>query len=248
MTDDSEAAKKAKQSRVGKSNVARSKSHERRVAGLLTDWSDTEFRRRRNEGRDFRTVAVDAVADVIPVLSDFRFSVEAKCGAKFSLDALMASPFTALFTEWWHQATFDAKLLTETRGKTYLPMLFFKPHPNHDWVAISRDGLAFLQPNFDQLSGPGVSAASHFLSQVAAGNQAELWFPYLSFDAYDWLGPIPGNVSHTKKAKNKRIVHLQLPPVIMCRWRTFAANVQPGPMFYRLEPKIPEEKDGVRPM
>ena len=34
-------------SRIGRSNVRRSKSHERRVAHLLTEWAGVDFRRRR---------------------------------------------------------------------------------------------------------------------------------------------------------------------------------------------------------
>ncbi len=57
----------AQQSKIGKSNVRRSKGHERQVAHYLTDWSGQEFRRRRVEGRDVTVIERESTADVIPV-------------------------------------------------------------------------------------------------------------------------------------------------------------------------------------
>ena len=194
---------KARQSKIGKSNVSRAKSHERRVRDLLKAWSGVEFRRRRNEGRDVQTISIESTADVIPVNADFKFSIEAKCGAKFSLDALMASPRTALFTEWWFQSFYDAQLLTAHRQRLYLPMLFFKPHPNHDWIAVSTQVVNLIGP---------------------------LKFQHLLFDAYTRINPVAGNVSHSKK--NKKMVDLCLDDVIICRWKDFAEHVNPDLLFY----------------
>ena len=183
--------------------------------------------------------------------SDFRFSVEAKCGAGFSLDGLMASPYKARFTEWWFQCCYDATLLSETRQRQYWPLLFFKPHPNHDWIAFSERMVDLLHPKFENLDGPGTSPTGAYLRQAANGNHVRLWFPHLTFDAFSWLGPVQGNVSHSKR--HKKLVDLQLHPAIICRWHDFAATVQPGALFYNFvplqsQPKVEGTDNGVHTM
>jgi len=128
-------------SKIGKSNVATAKSHERHVAKLLTEWTDNKFRRRRVEGRGNDTIVVNSTGDIISA-TDKKccFNVECKKGKGFSLNATLASPQTALFCKWWHQTTYDAKLASDVIKTTIYPMLFFKPKPQHDWVAI-QDGL-----------------------------------------------------------------------------------------------------------
>ena len=201
-------------SKIGKSNVRRSKNHERRVAKLLTEWSGTQFRRRRVEGRDEAVRMVEGVSDVIPVEKDFYFAVEAKCGVGFSIDALFKNPKICLFTSWWHQCNYDAQLRAETTGEGCYPMLFFKPNPAHDWVAISTKAINILKPKCEKTpcyDGPNT-----------------LWFPHIIFDHYGCIGPVAGDISHTK---NKKIVEIELDPLFMCRWRDFEENVAPNATF-----------------
>lgn len=117
-------------SKIGKSNLARSKAHERQVACWLTEWSGVEFRRRRVTGRDHATTTIDGVADVICTRPDFRYCVEYKCGAGFSLDAVLAGGGKTKFDQWWNQTLEDAELC----GKE--PMLFFRPATGQNWVAV----------------------------------------------------------------------------------------------------------------
>tara|TARA_R110002110_G_scaffold22761_7_gene87898 strand:+ start:1256 stop:1873 length:618 start_codon:yes stop_codon:yes gene_type:complete len=197
-------------SKIGKSNVRRSKSHERRVAKLLTEWSGVTFRRRRVEGRDEAVRMVEGVSDVISVEREFSFAVEAKCGVGFSMDALLKNPKSCLFTTWWHQTNYDAQLKTKADGRDCYPMLFFKPNPAHDWVVVSSKAIKILEPKNNVV------------------NNNTLWFPHIVYDHYDGLGPIAGDISHTK---NKNIAEVELDPLFMCRWRDFEENVKPDSTF-----------------
>jgi len=215
---------KEKFSKVGKSNVRTAKNHERRVARLMTDWSNRPFRRRRVEGRGEDVKVVEGVADVIPIDGDIIFAIEAKKGKDFSLDGLMTNPEKAVFTEWWHQATYDAKILTERTNIERYPMVFFKPHPNWDWVAVP------FQTFQSNILRPMDSEAEYTDRRKCS----EVWFPHLHFDAYCWLGPVSMNVSRTKKKENKVMVELNLPPVVFCRWRDFEAHVDPESIFIQI--------------
>lgn len=218
---------KEEQSKIGRSNVRRSKSHERRIANLLSKWSGVEFRRRRVEGRENAVRIVERTADVIPCVGDFHFTVEAKCGKGFSFDNLMDRPHTSLFSEWWHQCTYDAMLVSRDFKRTIYPMVFFKPHPNWDWVAISAYAINVLRP----------AKPIEFALPVES-----LWFPHIRFNAFAWLGEIEHNISHSKK--NVKLFPLRLDPVIFCRWHDFAANVSPESAFFEFpEQEIP---DGMR--
>ena len=203
-------------SKIGKSNVRKSKVHERRIAHLLTDWTGVEFRRRRVEGRDSTVVERESTADVIPVKGEIHFSLEAKSGKGFSLDALMGSCETSLFTSWWHQTTYDSMILSDVFKRQYYPMLFFKPHANFDWVAIAQDAF------YKRLLRPHPS-----LNISSIGNSP--WFPHIAFDNYNRIGEISLDVSHSKKHKDIRA--LRLPAVYMCRWRDFSSNVDPTSFF-----------------
>jgi hypothetical protein len=193
-------------SEIGKSNVRRSKTHERRVAKLLKEWSGEEFRRRRVEGRDESVLARESTADVIPTEKIFRFSVEAKCGRTFSYDALLASPETAIFTSWWLQASYDATLLAKYLKRPILPMLFFKPGINFDWVAFPAEAFEFLKYKLDAT------------------------LPCLLYYKYNDL-MIKGDISHSKK--NPVMIKMRLKPVALCRWKDFADYVDPTNLFFQ---------------
>ncbi len=201
-------------SKIGKSNSRKGKTYERRVAKLLTDWSGTTFRRRRVEGRDSTVIDRESTSDVISVGKMSRFSIEAKSRAGFSLDALMASPVSCVFTSWWLQTCYDTQLLMEHFKQDFYPLLFFKPHSNFDWVAISQKPfkLQLLKPK----SGKEVD---------------DIWFASLKFDAYDLLEPIQYNVIQTKKKENFKYVSIAPQSFYMCRWNDFANNVDPRGFF-----------------
>lgn len=208
-------------SRIGRSNVRRSKSHERRVAHLLTDWSGIEFRRRRVEGRDSTVIERESTADVIPVKGDILFSIEAKCGECTSLDGLLANPIPNKFTTWWHQCVYDAQLLSQTFNRAFYPLLFFKPHPNFDWIAIDQ---AVFTSNI--LTPTEIAKPSYAL---ARDHNMFIWMPHLAYDGYNLVGPITHNVSHSKK--NPVMKALTLPSLYMIRWKDFAHSVDPTSIF-----------------
>ena len=204
-------------SEIGKSNVNRSKSHERLVAKNLTKWSGVEFRRRRAEGRGQAVIDVEGAADVIAVNADFKFSVEAKCGAGFSPNAMLDNIETNLFTEWWHQASYDAKIMSESRKRTIYPMLFFRPSSGANWVAIPVSAVGMLTRSVTtmRLSTPLLDGV--------------LWFRHFVFRGYSTYGEISCNVSHSKK--NKHMVPLNLDDVVLCSWRDFGLFVNPDSTF-----------------
>lgn len=204
-------------SKTGKRNVSTSKTHERRCKKLLTEWSGVEFRRRRIEGRGDDVSVVEGVADIIPVRGQVKFAIESKKGEKFSLNGLFTNPHGAKFTEWWHQVNYDALLLTEKTADKKWPMLFFKPHPNWDWIALPT-----------AVFNEGILSPKDPLSREQAID-VDCWFPHITFDAYHWLGPIAHNIASSNCKPVMK--ELQLLPCIMCRWHDFAANVSPEQMF-----------------
>jgi hypothetical protein len=191
-------------SEVGKSNVRNGKSHERRMAHLLTEFTGQEFRRRRVTGRDQGTIDRESTSDVISSRGLCAFSIEGKAGKGFSLDALMASPDTSLFTKWWFQATYDANLLTNAIKKPIYPMVMFKPIPAWDWVAVSKKGFS------EQLVHKGV-------------------FPII---LYEGFGNRTYTMSVSHGDRTKQIIDQNLDDVVFCRWKTFAENIDADSLFY----------------
>lgn len=198
-------------SQIGKSNVRRGKTLERRVAHLLTDWTGRQFRRRRVEGRLEDVVALERTGDVIPSAQDDAviFNIEVKCGSGFSLDSLFAKPNQALFTQWFHQSSYDSMIATKQLrlggvNLEILPMVFFKPNPQTDWIAFS------------------AKAISHI---------GALSFPHLYFDWYRQIGPVAANVSHG--SKNKVLVSVDLDDCVFCRWSDFSSSVSPEKIFIK---------------
>lgn len=198
-------------SEVGKRNVATSKNHERRCKRLLHEWSGVEFRRRRIEGRGDDVSVVEGVADIIPVTGKVIFAIESKKGEKFSIDGLLSSPHTAKFTEWWHQVNYDAQILTDKMGDKRWPLLFFKPHPNWDWVAV-----------------PTACFEQNILKPKKDIIVTGCWFQHIRYDCYKFTGPIECKISDSK---NKLKVALELEPCILCRWKDFAAEIDPRTIF-----------------
>jgi len=202
-------------SQIGKSNVSTAKCHERRVAKLLTDWSGRAFRRRRVEGRESDTVLRDLTGDVVPADANnkCRFNIEAKKGKGFSFNSILENFSTCKFTSWLHQTVYDADLSSKASGLLIQPLLFFKPHPNYDWVAFDINALNFLK----FAATPAIAA---------------LPFPHLLFDHYRHCGSLTFNISHTKNKDNRVMVPLQLPACFICNWTDFAKNVIPDSFFF----------------
>lgn len=236
------AALKAQQSKTGKSNVRRSKSHERTVAAWLAEWSGQEFRRRRVEGRDVTVIERESTADVIPVRGEIHCSIEAKCGEVCTFAALMDNPTGTKFTEWWHQTCYDVSLVTRVFGRPFYPMMFFRPYPNQNWIAISAKLFTqgILKPWNDPITRTSGEQAYWFHSphwSAQGSDAAKVWFPHFHFDAYNYTGPVSHNVIRTKKKENFKYVPLQLDPIVFCRWKDFALNVDPTSFF--LTPLLP---------
>lgn len=197
-------------SQVGKSNVNRSKTHERKVAEYLEEWTGTPFMRRIVTGRDANTIMFSLTGDVVCVEHQIKFNLEAKAGANFSLTALVSNPETNIFTKWYHQSTYDANLSTERHGYKVYPMVFFRPGTGLNWVGVSKTGLETMKPR-------------------VIGSVYD--FPHISYDWYGKSGPITHNVSHTGNRKNKVFIPLDLDPCILCSWKDFAAHIDPESIF-----------------
>jgi hypothetical protein len=203
-------------SKIGKSNVRRGKTLERRVAKLFTEWTGSNFRRRRVEGRDSTTIERDSTADVISVSRSSIFSIEVKNAAGFSMDSLLANYATNKLTLWWHQSTYDAKLMTDTLGVKIYPFLFFKPIRSWDWVVFPTE-----------LIENGVIKPS----DIECGSQNNcIWFPALRYDYYSLSAEVSADVSQSKKHPN--MVSLRLPSVFISRWSDFCHSINPESIFY----------------
>lgn len=203
-------------SKIGKSNVRRGKTLERRVAKLLSEWTGSDFRRRRVEGRDSITIERDSTADVISVSRPSILSIEVKNASGFSIDALLANPSSNKLTIWWHQAAYDASLMTDLLGVKIFPFLFFKPIRSWDWVMFPTSLID------DKIFRP-----------VDDKSYSSIWFAALRYDHYGNIPPVEANVSQSKN--NPVMVPLNLPPAYLCRWDCFQKNVDPNCIFYSME-------------
>lgn len=192
---------------IGSSNVSRAKNQERKIANDLSAWTGATFRRRRAEGRGDEVVGVEGVSDVICVNRVPKFSFEAKCEAGFSMDALLSNPKGCKFTSWWHQATYDAKVLADYSKKEIFPMLFFRPFSGSNWVAFPKC--------FKFSDNHGVVHDT-------------LWFNHISVNCYDRLGQI---TSPNPKTASESTA-LNLLDVVMVRYADMAANINPNSIFY----------------
>lgn len=230
LTPEEILARKMQQSKTGKSNVRRSKGHERSIAKWLTAWSGQEFRRRRVEGRDVSVIERESTADVIPVRGDIHCSIEAKCGEVATFAALMENPIGTKFSEWWHQCHVDVQLVSKVFNRPFYPMMFFRPYPNQNWVAISAD---MFKNNILKPWGKSESTlrSSYYYSERYQSSKNLVWFPHIYFDAYDYIGDVSFNVVRTKNKANYRYVPLKLDAIVMCRWKDFALHVDPTSFF-----------------
>lgn len=194
-------------SKIGKSNVRRSKNHERRVAHLLTEWSNRPFRRRIATGRDSTIIERESTSDIIPATGDTIFTIEAKCGKGFSLNGILENPKTNIFTVWLHQVHYDAMIVSNVMNKDYYPLLFFKPHPNHDFIAFPNH---LLESNIIKPQLP----LEGFVTSI-----------------YKYNGPISHNVNRTKKKANYKYIEITIGDMFITQWKKFADCVDANDVF-----------------
>lgn len=121
---------------TGASNVRRSKASERKISQYLLTLTGKKFRRRRVEGRNEHTIAVESTGDVIPIDGKFKFNIECKIERGFSFDAILKSD-KSLFSGWWTQCLEDCILAEKINGQKTHPMLIFRPANNQEWIAIT---------------------------------------------------------------------------------------------------------------
>lgn len=149
-------------SQIGRSSVRSGKRLENRYANMWSEWTGEEFRRRRVEGRGASVAGLEGVADVICTSANCKFAIESKKEKTFSFTATPWSDKSS-FWVWWKQATTDSMIRTMGDSKHhYMPLVQFKPTPNHDYVAIAESSIKKLElfsplagyiivPNFDVL-------------------------------------------------------------------------------------------------
>ncbi|MDP6586007.1 MAG: hypothetical protein QF535_15255, partial [Anaerolineales bacterium] len=111
----------------------------------LCEWTGVNgFRRTPQSGgfnKSYKTkVGEREFASDIMCEQPVKFTIEIKSEDGFSLDALMNSDtaHTCKFTSWWFQTNCDAINVKK------FPLLWFKPVPNWDWVALSQEGVKAL--------------------------------------------------------------------------------------------------------
>jgi len=132
---------------MGSKSKQKGNRYERRCAKLLAEFTGVNFRKVPASG-GFNKFGGQVVAehafcgDIICDKKEFIFSVEAKNQKAFSFPAILKSPDTAAFTDWWEQCVTDAL------GVEKLPMLMFKPNTQDDFVALTQVGIEKLKiPN-----------------------------------------------------------------------------------------------------
>lgn len=129
-------------SSAAKYSVGKGKRLERRVANLLSEFLGTKIRRSPNSGgfnKSYKTKVGERefISDLM-CEEKLNFAIEVKSERGFSFDALLANPTKCKFSKWWSQVCYDA------RSVNILPLLWFKPSVNADWICLNRDGMEAL--------------------------------------------------------------------------------------------------------
>ena len=140
---------------MGAKSKQKGNRYERRCVQLLAEFTGVSFRRIPSSGAFNKFGGVKVAehvfsGDVICDKKEFLFSVEAKSQKKFSFVAMLKSPNSCAFTDWWKQCVDDAKQVSK------LPMLMFKPDITEDFIALTHDGAFAL----------GVITAPHFVIDI----------------------------------------------------------------------------------
>lgn len=189
-------------SKIGRSNVRKGKTLERRVANLFQSYTNEQFRRRRVEGRDLSVIERESTADVIPVSKTSKYIIEVKSGAGFSFDALLSNPEKCQFTKWWHQASYDAELVSKLTSVQVYPLLWFK-ESTHDWISIPQESLQYLE---------------------IVGDLPCIKYHYT-------VNPISMNVVNTANKDNYKMVPITLHDICVLRWQDFTKHIKPQSIF-----------------
>ena len=127
-------------SAVGRRSKRKGKTYERRTAKLLSEATGVGFRKTPGSGGFNKQGGVQIrdemfCGDVICDQPDFAFCVESKNRKTFSFTGILKNPDTAAFTSWWYQCCQDA-------GEVgLLPILFFKPDNQADFIAVDKRGM-----------------------------------------------------------------------------------------------------------
>lgn len=133
-------------SQAAKYSLRKFKALERRVAKEFREWTGDEgFRRTPGSGgfnKAYKTkVGEKEFSSDIMSENAMKFTIEVKAEEGFSLNALLDPDNckTCKFTEWWFQTVADGINVNK------LPLLWFKPIPNWDWIALSYNGIECLE-------------------------------------------------------------------------------------------------------
>lgn len=126
-------------SAIGRRSKRKGKTYERRCAKLLTEYTGVGFRKTPSSGgfNKFGGVKIREelfCGDLICDSQNFIFCVEAKNRNEFKFEAVLKNSSTAAFTKWWYQCLDDAKRVG------LLPILFFKPDNQADFIAVDEAG------------------------------------------------------------------------------------------------------------
>lgn len=129
-------------SEAGKYSNRKFKTLERRVAKEFRDWTGVDFRRTPgsgglNKATSYKVGEKEFTSDLMAD-RPLAYSIEIKSGVGFSLDAMLVNPDTCRFTKWWLQVCNDADSIDTN------PLLWFKPQPNLDWIALDAAGVQCL--------------------------------------------------------------------------------------------------------
>lgn len=196
-------------SAIGRRSKRKGKTYERKIAGLLSEFTGVNFRKTPGSGGFNKQGVVikqeSFCGDVICDRADFKFCVEAKNRDTFNFHSLLVNPNTSAFSEWWHQCLEDAKSVD------LLPIMFFKPELGEDFVALTSAGVDALE-----LPAPWPTIVPSFVL-----------FPYTDEPiSITQLVKVPGQ---KKKVKTK--IEVMLPPVTVYRWKTLIQFIKPGAFF-----------------
>ncbi len=128
---------------------AKGKRYERHVAKLLTEATNVNFRKVFGSGMINKTGGVQVApecfaGDVTCDRRDFLFCVEAKNRKRLTLSAVLFEENNKCeFTTAWAQCVGDAESMDR------LPVFFFKPNANDDWVCFTAEGIELLEISGD---------------------------------------------------------------------------------------------------
>lgn len=191
-------------SKIGRKSKRKGKTYERRCAKILTEYTNTNFRKTPGSGGFNKQGGVTIreelfCGDLICDSPNFRYCIEAKNREEFSFTALLKSPATAAFTKWWYQCVEDAKMVGLE------PLMFFKPNNRDDFIVMT------LEEWYDKYNDPNCPSF-----------QIRCYYRPLTFTISE-RGP--GN------KKTKKTITKTLPNCVMVDWKQFIAHHDPKLMF-----------------